>query len=290
MRDGSSDRHPADLCLEDKETKLTAARIGIVGYGVVGKSQHSLFGDDAVPFDVDGTEEDRAAINACRFVFLCVPTPTTTGGKCDTSIVEKSVEWITAPYIVIRSTIPPGTTRRLREQTGKRIVFQPEYIGETVQHPLADIRAHRFVILGGAPEDCSAVADLYARYYHSDVRFYLTSSDTAEVAKYMENSFYAVKVMFCNEFFDIARAHGVDYNELREIWLADPRISRDHTFVYPDQRGFSGKCLPKDLSAIIHSSHQNGVSPKLLETLMDVNEGFRAGDETYEPYRRKNRQ
>jgi len=105
----------------------------------------------------------------------------------------------------------------------------------------------------------------------------------------MENCFYAVKVMFCNEFFDIARVHGVDYNELREIWLADPRISRDHTFVYPDNRGFSGKCLPKDVSAIIHSCRRHGLEPKLLEAAMDINDVHRADDKGYEPYRRKSR-
>lgn len=267
---------------------MSTPRIGIVGYGVVGKSQHRLF-PDAVTFDVDSPEEDRDAINACEFVFLCVPTPTGEGGRCDTSIVERCVDWITAPYIVVRSTVAPGTTRRLREETGKRIVFQPEYIGETAAHPLADVRARGFIILGGQREDCSAVATLYSKYYHSEVRFYLTDSDTAEVAKYMENSFYAVKVTFCNEFFDIAAAHGVDYNELREIWLADPRISRDHTFVYADSRGFSGKCLPKDVSAIIHSSRGYGLEPKLLEETMDINEAHRADDETYGPYRRESR-
>jgi len=79
----------------------------------------------------------------------------------------------------------------------------------------------------------------------------------------------------------------VDYNELREIWLADPRISRDHTFVYPDNRGFSGKCLPKDVSAIIASAKARGAKPSLLEAVMAINESHRADDPTYTPYRRK---
>jgi len=259
--------------------------IGIVGYGFVGKSMHRIFGDDAITLDVGATDADRARINTCDFVFICVPTPIGPDGVCDTSTVESCVEWITAPQIVIRSTVAPGTTRRLRRATGKAIIFQPEYIGETPAHPLADARRHNFIILGGPLPECSAVADLYQRYFHSEVRFYFTDSTTAEVAKYMENAFYATKVTFCNEFYDIARAHGVDYNELREIWLADPRISRDHTFVYPDNRGFSGKCLPKDVSAIIASARARGLRPTLLETVMRINERYRAEDPTYEPYR-----
>jgi len=266
---------------------MKGPNIGIVGYGVVGRSLHTLFGDDATTLDVKATATDKARINACQVAFVCVPTPVDPQGACDTSIVESVVDWLETPQIVIRSTVAPGTTDRLRQETGKSIIFQPEYLGETVQHPLADVRAHSFLILGGPLQECSRVADLYKRYYHSNLRFYFTSAVTAELAKYMENAFYATKVTFCNEFFDIARVHGVDYNELREIWLADPRISRDHTFVYPDNRGFSGKCLPKDVSAIIHSSRARGLAPRLLEAVMEINQDFRAGDADYEPYRRR---
>jgi UDP-glucose 6-dehydrogenase len=62
----------------------------------------------------------------------------------------------------------------------------------------------------------------------------------------MENSFFATKVTFCNMWYDIATACGVDYNELRECWLADPRINRNHTLVFPKDRGYGGKCLVPD--------------------------------------------
>jgi UDP-glucose 6-dehydrogenase len=90
----------------------------------------------------------------------------------------------------------------------------------------------------------------------------------------MENAFYAVKVTFVNEFYDIAKAHGVDFNELREVWLADTRISRDHTFVYPDARGFSGKCLPKDCNAIVKSCLERGYEPKLMQATLEINKEF----------------
>ena len=270
-----------------KGRRTVKPRIGIVGYGVVGRSMHTLFGDDAIGFDVDGTEEDRRRINQCEAAFVSVPTPVAPDGRCDISIVEEVVSWLETPLIVLRSTVAPGTTESLRQRHEKRIIFQPEYIGETASHPLADVRTHDFLIFGGPLEDCSRAARIYQRYYHSEVRFFFTDSRTAEVAKYMENSFYAIKVMFCNEFYDIAKSHGVDYNELREVWLADPRISRDHTFVYPDNRGFSGKCLPKDVSAIIHSAKAHGYEPRLMEAVMDINEDYRVEDGTYEPYRRK---
>jgi UDPglucose 6-dehydrogenase len=249
---------------------MAGPRIGIVGYGVVGRSLHAVFRDDAVALDADATDADRAEVNACDFVFLCVPMPVGPDGQCDTAIVRECINRLDGPQIVLRSTVAPGTTDRLRRETGKPIVFQPKYIGETPQHPLAE---------------ASAVADLYKPYYHSEVRFYLTGSLTAELAKYMDNAFYAAKVIFCNEFHDIATAHDVDYNELREIWLADPRISRDHTFVYPDNRGFSGKCLPKNLSAIIHASRTRGCVPRLLEAVRQINQEYRRRQGTYTPDR-----
>ncbi len=259
--------------------------IGIVGYGIVGRSVHSVFGDDACWLDVPAAGQDRRRINRCDVAFVCVPTPVGQDGCCDTSIVESCIAWIETPLIVIRSTVAPGTTERLRDRYGKRVLFQPEYLGETPDHPLADARRQGFVVLGGPLDECCALADIYKGYFHSNVRFHFTSSGCAELAKYMENAFLAVKVTFCNEFYEIARACGVQYNELREIWLADPRMGRDHTFVYPQDRGFGGKCLPKDLCAIIHASRLRRFEPALLAAVMGINESYRAGDPAYEPYR-----
>src|SRR5205807_8423671 len=99
---------------------------------------------------------------------------------------------------------------------------------------------------------------------------------TAEMTKYMENCFLALKVTFCNEFYDIARGMNVDYNELRELWLLDPRIGRSHTFVLPDDRGFGGKCLPKDVAAMVHTGTETGSRPTLLEAMLRANTAMRA--------------
>jgi UDPglucose 6-dehydrogenase len=257
--------------------------IGIVGCGFVGKSLLQLFGQCHV-YDPAQGYTDREEINWCDVAFVCVPTLTGPHGECDTTIVEEVVEWIESGLIVIRSTVAPGTTDRLRRKTGKRIIFQPEYIGETVAHPLLDHQAQGFSVLGGPIEDTSTLADLYKRYYHAGHRFYFTTALTAELAKYMENAFYATKVTFCNEFFDIAQTLGVDYNELREVWLADPRISRDHTFVYPDNRGFGGKCLPKDTTAIIAAAEEQGCPTPLLHAVMRANAPRRREDVAYRPF------
>ncbi|MBN2448546.1 MAG: hypothetical protein JXO22_17595 [Phycisphaerae bacterium] len=252
-------------------------KVGCVGAGVVGKAMMRLCGPETIMYDPYVSEfasTTKEQINACDFVFINVPTKMNDDGSCDTSIVEESVAWIDGPLIIIRSTVAPGTTDRLREKYGRRIVFQPEYLGETPAHIFVDMGTRPFAVLGGTLEDTSAVADFYKNYYNAYMQYYFCDAVTAEICKYMENAFYAVKVTFVNEFYDIAKAHGINFNVLREMWLADTRISRDHTFVLPEARGFSGKCLPKDCNAIVKSCRENGYEPEFMAACLRINDKF----------------
>ncbi len=255
----------------------TSASVAIVGYGAVGKGLQELF-PDAVIYDEPKCLGRREEVNKCDFAFVSVPTPSDEFGFCDTTIVEEVIGWIEARLIVIRSTVEIGTTERLRAQTGKRIVFQPEYgPGETPDHPFRSLRDIRWIILGGERRDTIAVTDLYKHCFNADISIHQTTSQTAELCKYMENAYLAMKVAFCNEFYDLAQSWDVDYNELRELWVLDPRIGRSHTFVFPESRGFGGKCLPKDLSALVAVAESMlGRKPILLDAVRRSNEAVRA--------------
>ena len=205
-------------------------RVGIVGYGVVGSALVRLLArhveHEAVIYDKFRPPYDapsrKLLINTCNLVFLCVPTPSATDGmSCDLSAVEECVDWIAAP-LCIRSTIPPGTVDRLSADTGRAIAFSPEYIGENCSHPWPEEGACGFLIVGGPLQIFELTKALYHSCVDSDVRYYHTSARVAELCKYMENCFLATKVAFVNQFYDIARATGVDFTELREMWLADP--------------------------------------------------------------------
>lgn len=258
---------------------MTTTQVGIVGYGAVGRGMAALF-PDAVIHDPPLGLSDVAGINACRYTFVCLPTPALPDGRCDTSLVEDAVGWIESEYIVIRSTIPPGTTDRLSREYGKRLVFQPEYgPGETPDHPYADTRSISWLILGGRREWTTAVCELYQRVYNSSLTIQQTDATTAELTKYMENAFLATKVAFCNEFYDLAKQLGVDYNELRELWLMDPRMGRSHTWVHPDDRGFGGNCLPKDLRALLAVAEEQGLELELLRGVHESNVRVRGESE-----------
>ncbi|MGD9892324.1 MAG: hypothetical protein AB7R89_19610 [Dehalococcoidia bacterium] len=251
------------------------AGVAIVGYGAVGRSLATLFPDAAV-YDPPLGLGRRDEVNRCRFAFVCVPTPATASGDCDTAAVEEAAGWIESEYIVIRSTVPPGTTNRLAGRLGKRIIFQPEYgPGETPDHPYRDPHALSWIILGGPRAWTVPVCDLYKTVFNAELAIHQTDAVTAELVKYMENAFLATKVAFCNEFYDLAARDGVDYNELRELWLLDPRIGRSHTWVHPGDRGFGGKCLPKDLQAIVVHAQRRGEPAIVLESVLRSNDRLR---------------
>jgi UDPglucose 6-dehydrogenase len=226
--------------------------------------------------------------NECDLAVVCVPTPMQEDGSVDTSIVEEVFGWLTVSLILIKSTIPPGTCEKLTEKhPEKDIVFSPEYIGEGryyvptykgYPHP-TDMKQHEFFIFGGnghMPGGATGrVIDFFMPVSGPDAKYMQTNWRTAELVKYMENSWGATKVTFFNEFFEIAHTYGVDYKELRELFLLDGRTERMHTAVFEDRRGFDGKCYPKDVNGIVQASSRAGYVPRLLEEVLASNDRFR---------------
>jgi UDPglucose 6-dehydrogenase len=244
-------------------------KIGIVGYGHVGKAMHELF-KSAILYDISGigTKEE---INICDVVFVCVPTPSKIDGSCNTSIVEEVISWINAKLIILRSTVYIGFTDEMMKKYNKEIVFQPEYYGETVAHPFANLSDRAWLSFGGTKKGINLAIKAYQTIMNSNVRIFQADAKTVELAKYMENAYLALKVTFCNEMYDIAQAFNISYNEVREIWLADPRIGSSHTFVYEEKRGYGGSCLPKDVASIIKQAEEKNANIDLLKAIVDKN-------------------
>ena len=248
-------------------------KVGIIGCGHVGTAMKQLF-VNAYLFDEPKKIGTRDELNMCDLSFVCVPTPMAQDGSCDTTIVEQVLGWDDTPIIFIRSTVPIGFTERMKKKTGKKIIFQPEYYGETIEHPFADLKNQRWITLGGDKDDSEIVVSAYQKVLTSDLFINMVDSKTAELAKYMENCFFATKVTFCNEFYDLAMQMGVNYTELRETWLLDPRMGRSHTFVYSDNRGYGGACLPKDISAIVYQG-EKVCDMTLLKSVIEKNDILR---------------
>lgn len=260
--------------------------VAIIGYGHIGKGYHKVF-HDAVLYDPAQNLGTRKEVNGCEMAIVCVPTPMLEDGTCDTSIVERVVEWIKCPLILIKSTISPGTTDRLKKKYGKRICFSPEYMGEGKYYippwkypdPI-DPTSHTFQIIGGDKRDADDIVGIMVTYLGPDNTYYIIDSIEAEIIKYMENSWGATKVSFCQEFYDICQVFGVSYPRVREGFLLDSRVERMHTAVFPKKRKWGGKCWPKDINGIVKAAEEKGYSADLLKQVLKNNERYANGEES----------
>lgn len=247
--------------------------VSIVGDGMVGGIMHQLF-PDAVMYDEPKGIGTRGAVNDTDFAFVCVPTPQAEDGRCDVSIVDDVLDWLNPhAVIILRSTVPVGYTK-MQRMFGKKIIFQPEYFGETKNHPFENPYNRDWITLGGEGWLTEQVAELYESIFTSKLRINQIPSSEAEFAKYMENSFFSTKVIFCNQFYDLAQAMGINFVQAREAWLLDPRIGDSHTQVYPNKQGYDGKCLPKDTAAIIWTGDKWGVDMSLLRAVEEANRRY----------------
>ena len=255
-------------------------KIGIVGYGYVGKAFESFF---KTHYDVkiyDPTyvlSDSKDDINKCDVGVICVPTPSNSDDSCNTDIVEETVGWLNTPIILIKSTVEIGTTRRLSEKYNKKIAFSPEFAGEskywTPNGFTTDVKQTPFFIFGSDDKEIGyKLLDLYMPITGPSKTYRVTDSISAEITKYVENTYFAMKVSFCNELFDLCEKSGTHWNEIRELWLLDPRTNKSHTAVFANERGFGGKCLPKDTKAMIAYGDKIGVDLSILKTVLSSNE------------------
>jgi UDPglucose 6-dehydrogenase len=125
------------------------------------------------------------------------------------------------------------------------------------------------LIVGGPQIMCDLVVSAFSSLPSVELNYYRTTALSAELCKYMENCFLATKVAFVNQFYDIAMALGVEFDELRRLWLLDPRVGVSHSAVTAE-RGFRGRCLPKDVAALVWLMAEHG-GASLLEAVLDYN-------------------
>uniref|UniRef100_A0A7C4Y125 UDP-glucose 6-dehydrogenase n=1 Tax=Caldisericum exile TaxID=693075 RepID=A0A7C4Y125_9BACT len=258
-------------------------RIAVVGSeGYVGNAVKRMLEShyQIVPYDIIGIGS-KEEVNKSSLAVVCVPTPMKEDGSCDISIVEEVVSWIDTPVILIKSTIAPGTTDYLKKKYKKRIVFSPEYIGEGRYYVTprmdfqTDMKKCPFLILGGDDKDCNYILDLLVPILGPEKIYYKVKPIEAELIKYMENTYFGVKITFAQEMYDICQKFGADWYRVWKGWALDPRVDVMHTAVFPENRGFTGKCLPKDLNALVKASEKAGYEPIMLKAMLKSNRKIR---------------
>lgn len=258
-------------------------KAAIIGYGWVGKAMVELFPDayiyvrdmkkvKDVPIGEETFTIDQETINDADIAFICVPSPVIGEGKLDTSIVEECIAWCECPIIVVRSTVNPGDCDKWGYKYKKQIVMQPEYLGETPNHPLLDTLNTPFLILGGHKEAVRNVINLYTTVYNANVKIRRVTAREAEVIKLSENRAIAFKVAQCQELYDMCQVANVDYYTVRDaVYGDDPRFNLWWTFIYPEKRGFNSKCIPKDVYAWCAFAESYGYKPEITRSILEKN-------------------
>jgi nucleotide sugar dehydrogenase len=243
----------------------------IVGYGIVGNNLHkelnALEPDIAdIKFSGHFKEKKYKEYDA---IFICVDTPyVNRHNPCETSSID-SVIGEYSSYLrsdgvfVIKSTILPGTTEELSARYNYKIIFSPEYYGNTIY---CNNFEFNFTILGGNKEDCIKVQQILLPCYDGRHTFHITDSKTAELVKYMENSYLAMMVSFCGQFYNLANDLKINYEELRELFIQDPRVNRSHTNIFRDHPYWDSHCLNKDLTAL-----ETAWDVPLIKSIIDFN-------------------
>lgn len=259
-------------------------KIAIIGNGWVGQAMKELFPKAIVyvrdPKKLEKTAEfkdlpftnSKEIINRYDIAFICVPTPVVKEGRLDTSAVEEVIKWCECPLIVIRSTVNPRDCAKWKIVYKKRIIFQPEYLGETPQHPLLDTIKTPFLIIGGDQADRKELIELYTTVYNANVKIRQVTAYAAEIIKLCENRAIAWKVAQCQELYDVCEAAGIDYYTVRDaVYGDDPRFNLWWTMIYPERRGFNSKCIPKDVYAWCAWAESMGYKPKLTRAILKKN-------------------
>ncbi len=266
-------------------------KVGIIGRGFVGGAMYENFKDCFEVAVWDSVEEKRTLNSFESFVdwsdiiFVCVPTPMKENGECDTSIVKDVVAKIAnldrRKYVVIKSTVTPGTTEELAERHNMVIGFNPEFLTEANSYN--DFRHQPLIILGADDTGLGTVmAQLYYEFntkVDNVAHVIQRSTKEAELFKYLANCFLATKVIFANEFKKLCDKVSVDYGRIAEIAVLDKRLGHTHWRVPgPDGKlGFGGSCFPKDTSALINYADSYGSTLWLLTEATYINDEIRDG-------------
>ena len=262
-------------------------KIGIIGKGFVGSAVQNGFSPntgcdievrvyDKNPLRTLHTLEET--VNESDFVFISVPTPANTDGKINLTILNDAINDINEvstnreTIFLVRSTVVPGTTSNIQQIFPKlRIVFNPEFLTERSAN-FDFINQTRF-ILGGDKENTSKVADLFRWRFGKSISILETNYESAELVKYMNNTFFATKVSFLNDMKLLSDKCGAIWEDAVEGFVRDGRIGHSHLNVpgHDGKFGFGGSCFPKDIQALIKYGDEIGVDMGVLKAAWKTN-------------------
>ncbi|MFZ0130613.1 MAG: UDP-glucose/GDP-mannose dehydrogenase family protein [Candidatus Dormiibacterota bacterium] len=224
-------------------------------------------------------QDAAVAMDGAQIIMLAVGTPPLSDGRADLTQVRAALSQAVQhagpeTVIVIKSTVPPGTTASLRalcRRNGRSVPLAvcPEFLAEG--SAVRDFRQPPQVVIGGDDHDaCERVARLFG---HLDAPIRITDSTSAELIKYGVNAFLALKISFINEMAQLCEFTGADVSSVADGIGTDERIGR--AFLGAGL-GFGGSCFPKDVRALDQAASYHGQNFQLLRAAVEVNQQARS--------------
>jgi len=232
------------------------------------------------------TTNPEKAVLASSISLICVGTPSNGNGSLNTHYLEKVCAEIgtalakkTGYHVVVfRSTVLPSTVRNLlipilEQNSGCQagedfgVCMNPEFLREGSS--IKDFYNPSFIIIG---EYDRRSGDMLEKLYESvDAPVFRTNIETAEMVKYVSNAFHAIKIAFANEIGALSKAHGIDGQEVMEIFVHDKLLNISPAYLRPGF-AFGGSCLPKDLRALVYRAKQTDQDLPLINAVLQSNE------------------
>ncbi len=232
------------------------------------------------------TCDQNQAIRNTDLSFVCVGTPSMLNGNLDLTSVRRVCELIgdalkekrTRHTIIIRSTILPGTMRKvvipvLEEHAGKQagvdfgICNNPEFLREG--SAVEDFKSPPKTVIGELEQESGTL--LASLYENLDAPLIRTDLETAEMIKYVDNSWHALKIGFANEIGNLCDSFGVDAKAVMNIFCQDKKLNISSAYLKPGF-AFGGSCLPKDLRALSYHAKMNDLQLPILNSVLPSNE------------------
>jgi GDP-mannose 6-dehydrogenase len=263
-------------------------KVALVGAGhspIIEPGLDALLTDMVAAGHLRATTNSAEAIAQSEVSLVCVGTPSNGNGSLKLDYVKAvcaEIGQALATYngyhtVVIRSTVLPGTVTEilqpiLEHHSGKcagvdfGLAMNPEFLRESTA--IKDYFHPSVIVIGEIDSRCGAVLE---RVYEAvDADCVHVSIQTAEMIKYTNNAFHAMKIAFANEIGNLSKAHGIDGRTVMEILCRDHQLNISPTYLRPGY-AFGGSCLPKDLRALLYRAKERDLDSPLLSSLLPSN-------------------
>jgi UDPglucose 6-dehydrogenase len=255
-------------------------KIGIIGLGIVGSAiKHGFekLGHQVKTHDIKDNTRTEAVLDT-EIVYLCVPTPQREDGHCNIAILESVIRELIEKHsypgiIAVKSTVIPGTTKKLQETyDNQKICHVPEFLRERAA--IIDFTDNHDLCIIGTDFD-SVFETVKESHGYFPKQFIKLSPTEAEISKYFNNVYNATLITFANAFYELCQANKADYTKIKNAMVQREHISNKYLDCNENLRGFGGMCLPKDTSAISALVKELGLPINLFEAVVNDNKNYK---------------